>query len=191
MGTLTRRAEDVATVAAFFAGMAAETARQLRRELAPAAPAAPLPRWNAPHHCGDHAEHVHTWRQLTRYGSAVWLVQQCRVCGEPWDVLSDQSDERVIVASVYPVWAVKGCELCTQECQGPECGCPCHHEQITTPDVPSVRRATPDALGEGMKVCCAFHDREPELYPRCGPDEQGGYCCDNCPRLIEGGAGRG
>jgi hypothetical protein len=95
-----------------------------------------LPRWNEKHACQDFAELVYTWRQLTRYGSAVWLVQQCRVCGEPWDVLSDASDECVIVASVYPVWAVKGCELCTRECRGDACACPCHREQIATPEVP-------------------------------------------------------
>jgi hypothetical protein len=150
MGALIRRAEDVVTVAAFFAGVATETARQLRSELAPTARGALLPGWNEAHHCGDFAEHVHTWRQLTRYGSAVWLVQQCAVCGEPWDVLSDQSDERVIVASVYPVWAIKGCELCTAECRGDECQCPCHSEQIVTPDVPPVLQTAPDALGEGV-----------------------------------------
>jgi hypothetical protein len=32
--------------------------------------------------------------------------------------------------------------------------------------------------------CCEFHDRDPELMPRCGPDDQGGYCCDNCPTLL-------
>jgi hypothetical protein len=129
MGALIHRAEDVVTVAAFFAGVATETARQLRTtELA-----APLPRWDAPHQCADHAEHVHTWRQRTRFGLAVWLVQQCRVCGEPWDVLSDASDESVIVASVYPVWAVTGCQLCTQECQGERCGCPCHRQEIDAP----------------------------------------------------------
>ncbi|GGQ88315.1 hypothetical protein [Couchioplanes azureus] len=98
-----------------------------------------LPRWDAPHHCGDHAEHVHTWSQLTRYGSAVWLVQQCRVCGEPWDVLSEDSDEKVIVASVYPLWAIAGCQLCTQECAGEPCRCPCHGQQIDAGAVPHPR----------------------------------------------------
>jgi hypothetical protein len=157
MGALTRRAEDVATVAAFFAGMATETARQLRNEPAPETgtlaayrqaqtmhrrPGDPaLPRWDAPHHCADHAEQAHTWQQSTRFGRAVWLVQQCRVCGEPWDVLSDQSDEGVLVASVYPVWAVAGCQLCTQECRGERCGCPCHRQAIDAPGwPPEVRR---------------------------------------------------
>jgi len=139
MGALAHRAGNVANVAAFLAGAAAETVRQLRTEPAPAASVVVLPRWDAPHHCGDHARHVHTWQQTTRFGRAVWLVQECQVCGEPWDVLSDASDENVIAASVFPVWAVAGCGLCTQECQGPECGCPCHHEQITTPDVPASR----------------------------------------------------
>jgi hypothetical protein len=121
---------------------------------APAIPALALslPRWDEAHNCVDFAEHVHTWQQLTRYGSAVWLVQQCRVCGEPWDVLSDRSDERVIVASVYPVWAIKGCELCTAECRGESCRCPCHREQIEAPDVPAVLQTAPGALGEGMRA---------------------------------------
>jgi hypothetical protein len=34
------------------------------------------------------------------------------------------------------------------------------------------------------RPCCEFHDKDPELMPRCGPDDQGGYCCDNCPTLA-------
>jgi hypothetical protein len=94
---------------------------------------AELPRWCEPHWCTDFAQHVHTWRQLTRYGSAVWLVHECQVCGEPWDVLSETSDERVLIASVYPIWAVKGCEMCTAECFGDACRCPCHGQQFDAP----------------------------------------------------------
>jgi len=108
-----------------------------------------LPRWNESHRCTDFAEHVHTWRQLTRYGSAVWLVQECQVCGEPWDVLSDQSDERVLIASVYPIWAIKGCEMCTAECYGDACRCPCHGEHIES-DLGFERQDGSDALGEDM-----------------------------------------
>lgn len=107
-----------------------------------------LPRWNEPHRCTDFAEHVHTWRQLTRYGSAVWLVHQCQVCGEPWDVLSDQSDERVLIASVYPIWAIAGCEMCAAECHGEACRCPCHGEHIKAPDLGFERQNGPDALGD-------------------------------------------
>ncbi|GAB1695158.1 hypothetical protein [Krasilnikovia sp. M28-CT-15] len=110
---------------------------------------AELPRWNEPHRCTDHAEHVHTWRQLTRYGSAVWLVHECQVCGEPWDVLSDASDEGVLVASVYPMWAVKGCEMCTAGCYGDACRCPCHREHIEAPDLDWERQAAPDAPAAG------------------------------------------
>jgi hypothetical protein len=118
----------------------------------PTAPPAqlPLPRWNEAHRCTNFAEHVHTWRQLTRYGSAVWLVHECQVCGEPYDVLSDQSDERVLTASVYPIWAIAGCEMCAAECAGDACRCPCHGEHITAPDLDFERQNGPDALSESV-----------------------------------------
>lgn len=99
-------------------------------------PPVELPRWDAPHHCGDHSAHVQTWSQQTRFGSAVWLVQECQVCGETWDVLADTSAEAVIVAAVYPVWAITGCGLCSQECAD-GCRCLCHDQGIDTPEVPS------------------------------------------------------
>lgn len=88
-----------------------------------------LPRWDEPHHCGSFAAHVHTRSEKTVHGVAVWLVQECAVCGRLWDVLSEESSEGVLVASVFPVWAVKSCGLCCAgEClASPDC-CPCHIE---------------------------------------------------------------
>ena len=126
-GLLRDKSAELAGVTAGFAELAAtDNGRPVG--IFPAAPApAELPRWHTPHHCGDFAEHVHTWSEVTRFGRAVWLVAECRVCGRAWDVLSDTSDEGVITASVFPVWAVTACELCCRvECAGAACRCPCH-----------------------------------------------------------------
>jgi hypothetical protein len=65
--------------------------------------------------------------------------------------------------------------------------------------VPCNSEVTVGHIGDGYEVkpgpivhcdlweaalCCEFHDKEPDLSPRCGPDDQGGYCCDNCPALA-------
>jgi hypothetical protein len=56
----------------------------------------------------------------------------------------------VLIASVYPIWAIKGCEMCTAECYGDACRCPCHGEHIEAGDLQVVREAGPVALAEGM-----------------------------------------
>lgn len=51
------------------------------------------------------------------------------------------------------------------------------------------------ALARGPQPkCCAFHDAPVAegLSPeRCAPDEQGGYCCDDCPTLRAAAVGDG
>lgn len=37
------------------------------------------------------------------------------------------------------------------------------------------------ALGVLPQLCCKLHDADDE---RCAPDDQGGYCCMECPTLI-------
>jgi hypothetical protein len=50
--------------------------------------------------------------------------------------------------------------------------------------VAAVAAAWIEAIDRRGARCCEFHDRDPELMPRYGPDDQGGYCRDKCPALL-------
>lgn len=62
----------------------------------------------------------------------------------------------------------------------------------------AARYAQAEAMAEGLNAaweaeavalaCCEFHDKDPEIMPRCAPDDLGGYCCDNCPTLARDAA---
>lgn len=64
-----------------------------------------------------------------------------------------------------------------------------HFLRTTRPNAPqgdtvaSLRATLARAEAEGWSgwACCEFHDAD---SAPCAPDDQGGYCCDNCPRLT-------